>query len=59
MAIGKMIGKIIAKIKNRYFCDHVYEVIRYLDEPYSNIQFKVCIKCGKVKFGDRKKFFLF
>lgn len=54
--IGKM-KSIIVKIKHKYFCDHEWETIRYSDEPYSNIQFKVCIKCGKVKFGNKKKIF--
>lgn len=57
MTIGKMIGKmksIIAKIKNKFFCDHVYETIRYSDSIDSPIMYFVCIKCGKIVFGKKR-----
>ena len=55
MLIQKM-KSLIINIKSKYCCDHTFETVRRgdFDGP---IMYHVCTKCGKVVFGEPKKWF--
>ena len=58
MRVNQMITQkmksLIAKAKNRFFCDHTFEPVYFNEKECIGIHYFVCSKCGKVAFGRSK-----